>query len=154
MEDLRENFVKDNFSRGFLTVGFQTGIFDQGILNGGILDGGFWTGGFWTEGFYIGGFWTRKSLIWRDFGPGDFDCGDSGRGILGVNPLINRTTYCYHEFYIGCHCWFDPLEKYVAKNTCACCKNDGVQCGYPKHAWCQPKVNEGIIQEGCAGERK
>ena len=56
--------------------------------------------------------------------------------------------------FIGCHCWFDPLEKYLAKNTCACCKNDGVQCGYPKHAWCQPKVNEGIIQEGCAGERK
>ena len=53
---------------------------------------------------------------------------------------------------IGCHCWFDPLEKFLGKNKCACCKNDGVQCGYPKHKWCQPKVNNGEIQLGCKGE--
>ena len=54
--------------------------------------------------------------------------------------------------FIGCHCWFDPLEKYIGKNKCACCKNDGVQCGYPKHKWCQPKVKNGNIQKGCKGE--
>ena len=44
------------------------------------------------------------------------------------------------------------MEKYLGKNACACCENNGVQCGYPKHKWCQPKVDEGEIQEGCTGE--
>jgi len=34
----------------------------------------------------------------------------------------------------GCPCWFD-----ITMN-CACCKNDGVQCGYPMHNYCWPKT--------------
>ena len=58
----------------------------------------------------------------------------------------------YFKFYLGCHCWFDPLEKYLGKKKCACCKSNGIQCGYPMHKWCQPKVKTGKIQKGCIGE--
>ena len=56
------------------------------------------------------------------------------------------------EFHLGCYCWFDPLEKYLGNKKCACCKSNGVQCGYPMQKWCQPKVNTGKIQKGCVGE--
>ena len=51
----------------------------------------------------------------------------------------------------GCHCWFDPLEQLVDAKSCACCTDDGVQCGYPQQKWCQPKVADGEIQLGCLG---
>ena len=55
-------------------------------------------------------------------------------------------------FYLGCHCWFDPLEKFLGKKKCACCESNGIQCGYPMQKWCQPKVKTGKIQKGCVGE--
>ena len=51
----------------------------------------------------------------------------------------------------GCSCWFDPLEEFLNGTACACCQNNGIQCGYPLHQWCQPKVSEGQIQKGCIG---
>ena len=58
----------------------------------------------------------------------------------------------------GCACWFDPLEKFMKKGACACCKSgkndvtkNGVQCGYPMHNWCQPQVEYGEEQIGCKG---
>ena len=51
----------------------------------------------------------------------------------------------------GCSCWFDPLEKLLPPKFCACCTDDGIQCGYPRHNWCQPKVSDGQVQTGCFG---
>jgi len=33
-----------------------------------------------------------------------------------------------------CACWWD-----ITKTDCACCKNDGVQCGFPKQKFCFKK---------------
>ena len=54
----------------------------------------------------------------------------------------------------GCSCWFDPLEQLLSSKACACCSKDGIQCGYPMHNWCQPKVSDGHIQKGCLGKQK
>ena len=55
----------------------------------------------------------------------------------------------------GCACWFDPYELFMGPGDCACCKTadkwTGVQCGYPMHNYCQPKVDDGEEQEGCEG---
>ena len=52
----------------------------------------------------------------------------------------------------GCACWFDPLEEFLDAKACACCTDEGTQCGYPQHNWCQPKVSDGEIQQGCVGK--
>ena len=44
----------------------------------------------------------------------------------------------------GCPCWFD-----LTRDDCACCKNDGVQCGAPMQGWCAGR-EEGR-QAGCLG---
>ena len=60
----------------------------------------------------------------------------------------------YTESQSGCACWFDPLEEltdYVEAGSCACCKNNGTQCGYPMHKWCQATASSGSEQHGCEG---
>ena len=55
---------------------------------------------------------------------------------------------------MGCACWFDPFELFMGAGDCACCKTGkkaGVQCGYPMHNYCQPKVGDGEEQQGCEG---
>jgi len=44
----------------------------------------------------------------------------------------------------GCPCWFD-----LTRSDCACCTDDGVQCGNPLHQWCTSR-SEGR-QAGCLG---
>ena len=63
----------------------------------------------------------------------------------------------YTDTRTGCSCWFDPLEQltdYVDPESCACCKNNGTQCGYPMHTWCQATVSNGTEQTGCEGAAK
>jgi len=43
----------------------------------------------------------------------------------------------------NCACWWD-----IRENNCACCKNGGVQCGYPEHKKCYKKSAKGY---GCPG---
>jgi hypothetical protein len=45
----------------------------------------------------------------------------------------------------------------MGAEDCACCKTGekvGVQCGYPMHNYCQPKVGDGKEQQGCEGSYK
>ena len=66
--------------------------------------------------------------------------------------MFPRESYeAVTESATGCHCWFDPLEQLVDAKSCACCTDDGVQCGYPQQKWCQPKIADGEIQQGCIG---
>merc|ERR1711971_1013149 len=44
----------------------------------------------------------------------------------------------------GCPCWFD-----LTRSDCACCTDDGVQCGNPLQQWCTSRA-EGR-QAGCLG---
>jgi len=43
-----------------------------------------------------------------------------------------------------CPCWFD-----LNRSDCACCTDEGVQCGAPMHQWCTSRA-EGR-QKGCPG---
>ena len=73
------------------------------------------------------------------------------------NINIDRTLTGYKKVTksnTGCACWFDPLEKFTTAGDCACCKGGkkgGVQCGYPMHNYCQPKVKKGEELTGCEG---
>jgi len=42
-----------------------------------------------------------------------------------------------------CACWWD-----IRENDCACCKNGGMQCGYPMHKKCYKRNKKGY---GCPG---
>lgn len=48
----------------------------------------------------------------------------------------------------GCPCWFDLAR---GNTTCACCRNNGTQCGYPMQMYCQ-KRRSGLKQYGCPGK--
>ena len=50
----------------------------------------------------------------------------------------------YTQANTGCVCWFD-----MSRSDCACCEDDGVQCGAPMQEWCTSKA-EGR-QSGCLG---
>merc|ERR1712121_97554 len=43
----------------------------------------------------------------------------------------------------NCACWWD-----IRENNCACCKNGGVQCGYPEHKKCYKKSAKGYCCPG------
>ena len=57
----------------------------------------------------------------------------------------------FTESNSGCACWFDPLQLFMSAGDCACCKSNGVQCGYPMQKWCQPKPDDGVEPVGCKG---
>ena len=47
----------------------------------------------------------------------------------------------------GCKCWWDLEGKLIDPKTdkpysCACCKPNGKQCGYPQHNWCTHKKSK------------
>ena len=68
--------------------------------------------------------------------------------------IIQLSTYKVTKSNKGCACWFDPFELFMGAGDCACCKTGkkaGVQCGYPMHNYCQPKVGGGEEQQGCEG---
>jgi len=50
----------------------------------------------------------------------------------------------YTQTNTGCPCWFD-----LTRSDCACCTDDGVQCGAPMQGWCTSK-KEGRVS-GCLG---
>ena len=50
----------------------------------------------------------------------------------------------FTEANTGCECWFD-----LSRSDCACCSEEGVQCGAPMQQWCTSK-KEGR-QSGCLG---
>ena len=47
----------------------------------------------------------------------------------------------------GCPCWWDLTKG----DVCACCKNKGIQCGYPKHRFCQRDAGRPQYRKGCPG---
>ena len=62
--------------------------------------------------------------------------------LLLINLLVFR----------GCPCWFDIQAN---DTRCACCKNGGVQCGYPMNNFCWRRRLYGgqisRINRGCPG---
>ena len=47
----------------------------------------------------------------------------------------------------GCKCWWDLEGQLIDPKTdkpysCACCKPNGKQCGYPQHNWCTHKKSK------------
>lgn len=47
----------------------------------------------------------------------------------------------------GCPCWWDLTQGY----NCACCRNRGIQCGYPLHRYCQRDAGKPQYRKGCPG---
>ena len=87
---------------------------------------------------------AEESLLIHDFDFEQLTAPVVERANLTEYGLVTRSN-------TGCSCWFDPLQLFTEPGECACCKSDGVQCGYPMHEWCQPKVPDGQEQEGCMG---
>ena len=74
--------------------------------------------------------------------------------IIDIDRADTTQFEDYTDTRTGCACWFDPLEElteYVDPASCACCKNNGTQCGYPMHTWCQASASYGTEQTGCEG---
>lgn len=64
------------------------------------------------------------------------------------NKSKKPTPYKKYEKYTEpgetCPCWWD-----ITKSECGCCKNGGVQCGFPLGKYCYKKSNR-----GCTGVSK
>jgi len=53
-----------------------------------------------------------------------------------------------------CPCWWDLEGKLIDPKTnkpykCTCCKEGGIQCGYPMHRWCTDDRSK--VRTGCMG---
>lgn len=52
----------------------------------------------------------------------------------GKKPGKGKKPSIYDKYTVSgetCPCWWD-----ITKTDCACCKNDGVQCGFPQERFC------------------
>jgi hypothetical protein len=76
------------------------------------------------------------------------EAGKKGKGKKGKKPSKGKKPTIFDKFTVEgetCACWWD-----ITKTDCACCKNDGVQCGFPKHKKCYKRNGA----KGCPGISK
>merc|ERR1712142_1271698 len=53
----------------------------------------------------------------------------------------------YTQSATGCPCWYDLFHA----KGCACCKQGGIQCGFPQHNKCKKDDRKNTERHGCNG---